>query len=137
MKATAIVLSLLVSFTLAVPVAHADDQQVTVTIDLSYPSHEYVSFVDAFSVALIEGLEKGAGQNPAPDHWLVSLLPVVSPTGKAMVEIKAIRNAGESERPILIAVLNEDSPRAVIRTAVKSTQRVLSTGTRQQRQQGF
>lgn len=121
--AIAVVVSLML---VIVPVAHADDQQITVTIDLRYPSHDYVSFVDVFSVAFLEGMEKNAEQNRAPNHWEVFLLPVVSPMGKAMIEIKAVRNAGESGRPVLIAVLNEDSPPAVIQTAVKSAQRVLT-----------
>lgn len=128
-KFAAIVLSLLVSFTLAVP-AYANDKQVVVVGDAEYPSPGFIKFVENFASGLDAQFAKNEGQNLVPDHWVVFLSSVFSPTMVAQIAIVAIRAGGESERPILIAVLNEDSPPAVIRTAVKSAQRVLTVEVR-------
>lgn len=134
MKVAAMVLALLVSFALVVPIARANDGQVLVARDVKDPSPEYVKFASVFTRGLDEQFQKSKEQNLAED-WIVFLSPIFSTAMVPQVTIIAIRAGGESERPILIAVLNENSPPAVIRTAVKSTQRVLSMETRQQRQQ--
>lgn len=130
-KVAAIIFSVLVSLAFVVPAAHAE---IMVVSDAKYPSPEYVEFVRVFTKGL-NGQFKKSVEQPASDHWIIFLSPTFSPAMVAQVTIIAIRAEGESERPILIAVLNEDSDERVVRTAVKSTQRVLMGTSRQQQRE--
>ena len=132
-KVIAIILSLLASLALAVPVVHADDGQVIVARDAEDPSPEYVNFASVFTRGLDEQFQKSKEGDFVTEDWIVFLSPIFSPAMVAQVTIIAIRAEGKSRRPILIAVLDEDSPPAVIRTAAKSTRRVLVGATRKQR----
>jgi hypothetical protein len=133
-KVAAMVLALSVSLMLAtVPIARANDPQFMILDGAEHKSPEYISFFGTFSKALIELLTKVDGQRLAPDHWIILLSPILSTTGETLVTIIAVHEK-KSELPILIAVLSERSSEATVRTAAKSTQRLLIEAATQQQQ---
>lgn len=128
----ALVASLLLT---AVPV-RADDPQFMILDGAKQKTPEYVKFFGIFSETFVEQLTKTDGKNLAPDHWIVLLSPILSTTGETLITIIAIheRDGKKSELPILIAVLNERSDEATVRTAARSAQRLIVETAAQQRE---
>lgn len=121
-KVVAVVLSLLVSFALAVPVVHADGPRIAVVAQ-NYPSIEYDEFVGLFNSVLIEEIKKTDGQGFAAGNWGIFLFPAK----RSRVRIIAIRE-GEGERPSLVAVLREDASFVSIRAVVERVIEVVQHG---------
>lgn len=136
-KMKLIVTVLFASLTLtAVSAAHADESQIAIASSAKNPSPAHLDFFRTFATAFISGFEKNAMQNPVSNQWVILLESVRSPRRKPQVEIRAINASEASEPPIVIGILDEDADPATIRTAAKSTQRiVLESETRQQQRE--
>lgn len=126
-----IAIALVASLMLAVVPAHADDPQFIILDGAKQKTTAYIKFFGIFSETFIEQLKKTERQNLAPDHWVILLSQAFSPTGEILITIYAI-SGDESKLPILVAVISEQSDAAVIRTAAKSTQRIVTEAAKPQ-----